>query len=205
MPHPQKLPNDWTVAKVKYLGELVRGVSYKKEQSSNSPLPNYLPILRANNIQGSLNLNDLVFVDRKYVDEKQLIKKGDIVFAMSSGSKHLVGKSAIAVADFKGAFGAFCAVFRTNNNLNPIYISYFFQSPYYKDFIRDISSGTNINNLKRDNILEILIPLPPPSRAKAHRCQIRTTPHRPGQSRGIPQNRTTTTQNLPPGCAQMGI
>lgn len=155
------LPKGWTIAKARDLGELVRGVNYKKEESSSSPISNYIPILRANNIQSMLNFDNLVFVDEKYVQEKQLIKKGDVVFAMSSGSKNLVGKSAKAISDFQGAFGAFCSVFRSADNLNPDYVAYFFQSPYFRDFIRDIASGTNINNLKRDNILEVDIPLPP--------------------------------------------
>jgi type I restriction enzyme S subunit len=155
------LPNGWTIAKIFDLGELIRGVNYKKEHSSSFPKASYLPILRANNIKGKLNFDDLVYVDRKFVEAKQLIRKGDIVFAMSSGSKHLVGKSAKANSDFNGGFGAFCAVFRTDENLVSDYLAYFFQSPFFKDFIRNIASGTNINNLKRDNILEIDIPIAP--------------------------------------------
>ena len=95
-------PVGWTVAKVHELAELLRGINYKKEQASNYPKLDYKPILRATNIQGSLNFDELVFVPMQNISEKQLIKAGDVIFAMSSGSKHLVGKSAQSKFDFDG-------------------------------------------------------------------------------------------------------
>lgn len=156
-----KIPSSWELIKVSEAGELLRGVNYKKEESSNDPIENYLPVLRANNINGELNFENLVFVANKYVSETQLIKTGDIVFAMSSGSKHLVGKTAKARANFNGGFGAFCSVFRPNENFNKDLIAYFFQAPSYKKLIRSIAKGTNINNLKREHILDLVFPLPP--------------------------------------------
>jgi type I restriction enzyme S subunit len=81
---------------------------------------------------------------------------------MSSGSKHLVGKSAKAKADFDGAFGAFCGLLRPNDTVNKSFLAYFFQAPFYKKHISEISKGTNINNLKREHILDLDFPYPPP-------------------------------------------
>ncbi|MBK7110372.1 MAG: restriction endonuclease subunit S [Chitinophagales bacterium] len=157
-----EIPKSWEIIKVSEAGELLRGVNYKKENSSSQSQENYLPVLRANNIQnGELNFEDLVFVSKKYVAAKQLVKKGDIVFAMSSGSKHLVGKSAKAKENFNGSFGAFCAVFRPNEYFNKDFVACFFQSPYYKKLISAIAKGTNINNLKREHILDLDFPVPP--------------------------------------------
>jgi len=155
------IPKHWEIIKTAAVGKLLRGVNYKKEEASNEPKKDYLPILRGNNINGELNFDDLVYVQRKNINEGQHIKKGDIVFAMSSGSKHLVGKSAKAKADFNGAFGAFCGVFRADKNIHKDFIAYFFQSPYYKKLISEISKGTNINNLKREHILDLDFPYPP--------------------------------------------
>ena len=155
------IPKHWKAVKVSEIGVLIRGVNYKKEESTNAPADNYLPILRGNNINGELNYDDLVYVKKKNISDTQLVKKGDIVFAMSSGSKHLVGKSAKARSDFYGGFGAFCGVFRANVNVNKDFVAYFFQSPYYKKIISEISKGTNINNLKREHILDLDFPSPP--------------------------------------------
>jgi type I restriction enzyme S subunit len=157
-----EIPKGWKEITVEQIGELLRGVSYKKEHSSNEQLANYIPILRANNIvNGELNFEDLVYVDKKYLTDIQYLKKGDIVFAMSSGSKHLVGKSAKVKNDFYGGWGAFCAAFRPYEIVNKDLIAYFFQSPSYKKLISTIAKGTNINNLKREHIVNLKFPLPP--------------------------------------------
>lgn len=160
----KEIPEGWVLSKVEKTGILLRGVNYKKEEAFKEPKEGYLPILRGNNISdGNLNFEDLVFVPKKNVGSNQIIKKGDIVFAMSSGSKHLVGKSAKALSDFNGSYGAFCAAFRPNENINKNFISYFFQGPNYKNLISQISKGTNINNLKREHILDLIIPIPSPA------------------------------------------
>ena len=103
-----KLPKNWKIEKVSNIANLIRGINYKKETASNNSFFESLPILRANNINGDLNFEDLVYVPKSLIKSEQLIKKDDIIFAMSSGSKHLVGKTAVAKNDFKGSYGAFC-------------------------------------------------------------------------------------------------
>lgn len=152
---------EWIKIKISDIGELLRGINYKKEEAINEPKEKYLPILRANNISASLNFNDLVYVPQKNVKEEQLIKKGDIIFAMSSGSKQLVGKSAQAIFDYHGSYGAFCSLLRPCEKINKKFVAFFFQSPSYKNLISQIAKGTNINNLKREHILDFEFPFPP--------------------------------------------
>lgn len=145
------------------MGELIRGISYKKEDASKSPSQGCKPILRANNIKGHLNFDELVYVPAKIIREEQYIKKGDLIFAMSSGSKHLVGKSAPALNDYDGSYGAFCALLRPSQYIDQSYFAYFFQGNTFRKLVSEIAKGTNINNLKREHILNIdflLSPLP---------------------------------------------
>ncbi len=114
-----EFPDSWIISKVDDLGELIRGISYKKEDASKSPSQGCKPILRANNINGCLNFYELVYVPAKIIREEQYIKKGDLIFAMSSGSKHLVGKSAPALNDYDGSYGAFCALFQRRKPCSP--------------------------------------------------------------------------------------
>lgn len=151
------LPKGWNSSKVEALAELVRGITYKKEQARNAYEQGYKPILRANNISGSLNFDSLVYVPEELIDSKQYIQKSDIIFAMSSGSKHLVGKSARAIADFDGSYGAFCGLVRPNKKVFAPFLFYSFQDNRFKYFIQQVSKGSNINNLKREHILEYLI------------------------------------------------
>jgi len=139
---------------------IVRGVTYNKTESSDEPLLGYFPILRANNIQaGNLLFSDLVYVPERCVAPDQLIKAGDVVVAMSSGSKSVVGKAAKAESDWEGSFGAFCGVLRPSNEINPRYFYFFTQSAEYRTRVSELSAGVNINNLKPSHfeLIEVAI------------------------------------------------
>ncbi len=155
------LKDNWTYAKVSDFAELLRGISYKKDESRKESQKGYKPMLRSNNINYELNFIDLVYVPEKKIKSIQFIKEGDIIFAMSSGSKHLVGKSAQSKCNYDGSYGAFCGLLRVSNLMNKKYVGLFFKSQEYRKYISRISKGTNINNLKRDHILEINFPLAP--------------------------------------------
>jgi len=135
--------------------EQIRGVSYKPEDICSSTDNDAVAILRANNIQDDgLNFDDLVYVKKRKISDKQYIKKGDIIVCASSGSKSLVGKAAIASENLPVAFGAFCKVVRPQK-LIPSYIGYFFQSPKYRSTISELSGGANINNIRNEHIDEL--------------------------------------------------
>ena len=137
----------------------VRGVSYKPEDSSLVQKNDYIPILRANNIKnGKINYDELVYVKKSKIKESQILKKGDILICTSSGSKELVGKSAMFQADILCSFGAFCKVIRANN-INNLYLNNYFQSPKYKKDIKKSSTGANINNLKDSDFDNLTINL----------------------------------------------
>jgi type I restriction enzyme S subunit len=161
MSSPSKLPKGWVWTNVSEVASLIRGVSYPKEESSKEAKDGYLPILRANNIDGELNFNDLVYVPHKRVNNEQLIKEFDLLIAMSSGSKDLVGKASQANRDFDGGFGAFCGLVRIIQEIDRRFVGFFFRSPSYRSEISRLSSGVNINNLRRDHIESMPIPLPP--------------------------------------------
>ena len=156
-----ELSDGWVWTQVKDIAEFIRGVSYRKNQSSKTPKSDYVPILRANNISVQLNYKDLVYVPREKVKDEQFIKALDIIIAMSSGSKHLVGKAAQAHQDFEGGFGTFCGLLRISEEVNQKFIGLFFQSPVYRNEISRLSIGININNLRSENIETMFIPLPP--------------------------------------------
>ena len=155
------LPDGWVWATVKEIAEFIRGVSYKKNESSKTIKEGHVPILRANNINRELNYTDLVYVLREKIKNEQFIKVFDIVVAMSSGSKNLVGKAAQSYQDYHGGFGTFCGLVRVALQLDRKFIGFFFQSPGYRNEISHLSSGININNLRRQHIESMCLPIPP--------------------------------------------
>lgn len=143
------------------IATFIRGVSYDKNVASVTAKDGYIPILRANNIQKELILNDLVYVPSDLIKEEQMIREGDIVLAMSSGSKDLVGKSAQANTDINAAFGTFCGLIRAKEGIDSKYLGLYFQTQEYRNFVSYQSKGVNICNLKKKDIETLQIPLPP--------------------------------------------
>ena len=171
------LPEEWDIGKLDQIGELIRGVSYKDIDLSEKNQSGFLPVLRAMNIQtGCLDLKgDLVFVRRGKISEKQILKIGDIVIAMSSGSKSVVGKAAQLNENWNGSFGAFCAGFRPQSNaIDKEFIGFLFQTTVYRSYIEKSACGTNIKNLTIPHILNYPIPLPPLTEEHAIAATLRT-------------------------------
>jgi type I restriction enzyme S subunit len=157
-----ELPEGWGEVPISSVVEIIRGVTYQKDQASSAPNPGSLPVLRANNIQqGKLIFEDLVYVPAACMSEKQCLKQGDIIIAMSSGSKSVVGKAARSIADWNGAFGAFCGLLRPLDGVESAFVSWLTHSGDYRSRVSELSSGVNINNLKPSHFDEIIVPIAP--------------------------------------------
>lgn len=156
------------VAQIGEVADLVRGVTYKKQDSSSEPAPGLIPLLRATNINGELLFADLVYVPALCVGEDQYLLPGDSVIAASSGSLSAVGKSATLRQEWNGTFGAFCYALRPHpHHIAPFYLSYFLQTSEYRSQVSRLAAGVNINNLKRQHLERLDIPLV--SLAEQHR------------------------------------
>jgi len=127
-----------------------------KAMSSN------LPVLRAGNINGRLITDrDLVWLPRRAVSDDQILKAGDVVMCMSSGSASVVGKSAQLKTEWVGSFGAFCAAVRTEPlRADPGFIAHVLATPAFRAFA-GAALGNNIKNLNKSALEGYRIPLPP--------------------------------------------
>ncbi|HGF5162664.1 TPA: restriction endonuclease subunit S [Vibrio parahaemolyticus] len=149
------------------LGELVsgnRGVSYKPEKLKTAIDDNSVVLLRSNNIQsGTLNFENVQIVPDSLVSDSQILKKGDIAVCMSNGSRQLVGKSGMLQheIEYPLTVGAFCSVFRCQNEDDSEYVRYLFQSQAYQHGIDVALAGSAINNLKNSDIEAIEVPTAP--------------------------------------------
>ncbi len=156
------LPGGWETVPLLELGDLIRGVTYKKQDASIEPFTDSIPILRANNIQnGNLDQEELVHIPRNLVLDIQLITKGDILIATSSGSISVVGKAARAQNDTNTAFGAFCGLIRPRPEISSRYLGHYFGSQGYRQRASAMARGVNINNLKKAHFESLSVNLPP--------------------------------------------
>lgn len=151
-----------SVRTVNQISQIIRGVSYKPAQIKDVPTEGYIPIVKTNNIQnGKIIFNSLPYVESKIIKSSQHLKKGDVLVAASTGSKKVIGKAAMATDDWLGSFGAFCLVLRPDIKIiNPDYFGYYFQSKNYRTAISHMSSGANINNLKKEYFDRLKLSVP---------------------------------------------
>lgn len=157
---------EWITTTLREVLTVIRGVTYKKEQAFAKPGPGLLPILRATNIQDNLHFVDLVYVPQRCVSNTQLLRRGDIVVAASSGSRNVVGKAAQLTTNWHGSFGAFCFGLRPKNGADPDFLSWFLQTSEYRHRVAQLAAGVNINNLRATHIEDTPVKIPPLSEQK---------------------------------------
>ena len=153
--------NSFKMVKLGDVCDILRGVTFSKSESSDTPTMNSLPIIRAGNIQEQLILDkNLVYVGSKKVSQIQLIKKNDIIICTSSGSLKIIGKCRIAKKDWNGSYGAFNACIRTKNGTHSSYVYYYLLSNKFRKWC-ELSLGANIKNIRNSELKKFQIPLPP--------------------------------------------
>ena len=144
------LPKAWLPYSISQCGMFSHGVTYSKNEELPAFTKNAMPVYRGNNIANGFVVCDSneVFIPASMVSSSQILKRGNLLIAMSSGSKEHVGKAGLITYNApERAFGAFCASFEPFPQFR--YIIYnFFWSKSYRAYIQQICTGTGINNLK---------------------------------------------------------
>lgn len=160
---PYKLPKNWCWTKAGYLVKLYRGVSYNKNDAHTEKRKNDCLVMRGGNIlEGEINIDaDNVYVDKQLVTKEQFIQKSDIIIVSSTGSKKVIGRAGIAMSDYDDiAFGAFLTLLRPIDLVSKRFVGYYFQSDLYRERVRSLAGGVNINNIRAEHITEAPFPLP---------------------------------------------
>ena len=161
---PYALPNGWTWARLGDFIDTYRGVSYKKTDVHSERLENDCLIMRGGNIdEGKINTEtDNVYVDKSLVSQNQFVQKNDVIIVTSTGSTKVIGRAGISYQNYSDvAFGAFLTLARPNGKAEKAFVNQYFQSPLYRERIRQLASGVNINNIRLEYITESPFPLPP--------------------------------------------
>jgi len=156
------LPNGWQAVNLGQVVDIVSGTSYPKSDIVSSG--EGIRILRGGNIQNGriLLFDDDVYVQRYLANERNALRYGDIVIVASTGSHELIGKAAQVDTSYSNTqIGAFLRIIRPKVFELADYLSIIFQSGYYKNHIRDVAKGTNINNIKSAYLTDFIVPIPP--------------------------------------------
>ncbi len=157
---PFEIPDNWAWTRFSTLIRIIGGVSYDKKDVTQTGIR----ILRGgniNNLEISL-FSDDVFLPEKYYDHEKQVQENDILIVASTGSKSVIGKAGYVLTPMPNTqIGAFLRIVRCIDKIYVAYTKLIFATEYYREHIRQLSQGTNINNVKAEYINNMLIPLPP--------------------------------------------
>ena len=157
---PFEIPENWMWVRLGRLITVISGVSYKKKDVCEAGVR----ILRGGNIQNlKVNISDSdVFLPNMYFDKTKQVKVGDVLIVASTGSKTVIGKPGYIEYELpRTMIGAFLRICRPICKETSTYLYRIFCSEYYRQHIRHLAQGTNINNVKEEYITKLMIPLPP--------------------------------------------
>jgi type I restriction enzyme S subunit len=162
-----EIPEHWEVKRMKYLGDSLIGLTYSPKDVVNES--EGVLVLRSSNIQNSkLSLKDNVYVNKE-IPSKLRLQSGDILICARNGSRKLVGKNIlIDERNVNNTFGAFMAVFRTEN-YNFVY--YYFNSELFKSQSGLFSTST-INQLTNKILRNMYIAIPSSPNEQHEICEF---------------------------------
>jgi type I restriction enzyme S subunit len=159
-----EIPEEWNILPLKNLiSNIQSGIWGEEPDNSN----NIYPILRSTDI---LHKGDIVIETaalRKIPEEKvsrYQLNYGDILIVSSSGSPHLLGRTAFFTNQKKDKilFSNFLIRVVSNTSITPKYLYYLLNSHYYQQFLVKIQETTSgLRNLSKSNLIENLYPIPP--------------------------------------------
>ncbi len=146
---------------LKEVADVIRGVTFSRNEGKITREDNTVPVIRAGNIQKQLLLDEgLIYVPQKKVSDRQRLMRGDIVVCTSSGSADIVGKTAYCERDWEGSFGAFCATIRSDESIcDSRFLFHFLRSPNFLRWTKK-SSGANIKNIRKSELDDFPVPIP---------------------------------------------
>lgn len=157
---PFDIPDNWCWIRFSSIIQVISGVSYDKHDVCSKGIR----ILRGGNIDDfkvAIKEDD-VFLSENYFEKEKQVQKNDIIIVASTGSKSAIGKAGYILDDLVNTqIGAFLRIVRPLFEDFAEYIRIIFATNYYKAHILDSIRGSNINNIKNEHILNLLVPLPP--------------------------------------------
>ena len=152
----------WEIKKLGEVCDFYRGLTYSKKDEVEISSTG---VLRSNNIDlanNQLNLEEIKYIsDSIIVPKDKKIKKGSLLICTANGSKSHLGKVALIDEDYNYAFGGFMGLMVPHKQImTPKYFYYSLITSDYKNYIKKLSDGANINNLKFKDLQLFEIPVP---------------------------------------------
>lgn len=159
-----KLPSNWQVKSLGEVSEVIRGITFTPNDKVEKEDKGAISCLRTTNVQFKVDWDDLIYIPRHLVkDKERLLRKGDTLIS-TANSKDLVGKCAfIDELKFESTLGGFISAIRPNQKyIYPSFLFHYLTQASVRAYLKKVSrQTTNIANLSIPDLLNLRIPLPP--------------------------------------------
>lgn len=152
----------WDIKDLGKLGYFKNGMNYKQSDSGFNIKFLGVGEFKYGNIINSSNMLTTLELQGE-PNEEYLLKKGDIVFVRSNGSKELVGRSILVrKLEEKTTYSGFCIRYRNQcEDVTPDFLIQLFADKNFKKLFKNDSRGANINNLNQQMLSSLKIIVPP--------------------------------------------
>lgn len=153
---------DWEVKKLGEIWKTYGGLSWKTKKDFADWNSSYIPFM---NIMSN-PIIDIWYLDRVYIkngESQHCTLKWDIFFNGSSETPEEVGMCSVLLDDVQNLYlNSFCFGFRLykEQNINWLYLSYFFRSIVWRQLIYSLAQWATRYNLSKTNFLNLEISLP---------------------------------------------
>ena len=152
-----QVPIEWDVMPLSKVAMVSYGISTPINRSLNDgtriiSLPNVTK-------QGSFNLENVPFVETEKVQQKDILKKGDILFNWRNGSKDHIGKTVLFDLDGVYTHVGFLLKIASRENINPFYLDIYLKYIKSRDFFMGSKIQVNSTFNKEElNAVPVVVP-----------------------------------------------
>lgn len=166
-----EIPEHWEVKRLKYLGNTFAGITGKSgEDFSKEHNEGFKPFVPFTSIFNNeiIDTSKHQFVNIRENEYQNKVKKGDLLFLMSSETLEDIGKCSIYLGMENELYlNSFCKGFRFSNPIiNAVFTNHLLQSYSYRHYFSLKGRGFTRINIKQEFVLEIPILIPPLSEQK---------------------------------------
>ena len=178
-----EIPEHWDLKRLKFLGKIFAGINGKSgDDFSKVKKDGFKPFIPFTSIfdNQTIDSNKHQYANINKNENQNRIKKGDILFLMSSETLEDIGKTAIYLGEEQELYlNSFCKGFRIrSSNVNGEFINHCLQSKSYRHYFSLKGRGFTRINIKQQFVLDMLIPIPPLSEQKEISNYIENTSHK---------------------------
>jgi len=160
---PYEIPDSWVWVRLGSIVSVHRGLSYSKvdEVIRENNDEGYLVLRGGNLTEDGLNFEDNVYVREEIGRRAIELEENDVILVASTGSSKVIGRACIVEHKLeKTTIGAFLMLCRPVTPISK-WVHYIFKGNSYRNYISNISKGSNIKNIKGEYITNYAISFPP--------------------------------------------